>query len=123
MTISTRTPEGHPLRCDVCGAMVVVETSLDSGDATCPACGHLLWRVRNRLATELNLSEDDITLTRQLQGELVADSVDFVELVMTIEDEFDLAIPDAEYERLRTVSDVVSYLRRLRNLSEEGPRL
>jgi acyl carrier protein len=112
MTISTRTPEGQPLHCDVCGAMVVVEISPGSGDATCPACGQLLWRVQNRLATELNLSDDDITLTRQLQGELVADSVEFVELVMALEDEFDLAIPDAEYERLRTVGDVVRYLRR-----------
>ncbi len=40
-----------------------------------------------------------------------------------VEDEFDLTISDAECELLRTVGDVASYLRRLRNLSEEGTRL
>lgn len=123
MTISSRTPEGQPLRCDVCGVVAVVETSLGSGDATCPACGHLLWRVRNRLATELNRSQDDIMLSTQLRDDLGADSLVMVELVMELEDEFDLSIPDAEYERLRTVGDVVRYVRRLRDLSAEGPEL
>lgn len=120
MTISTRTPEGQPLHCDVCGAMVVIETSLGSGDATCPACGHLLWRVRNRLATELNLSEDDITLAAELRDDLGADSLVMVELVMELEDEFDVKIPDAEYERLRTVGDVLRFLKRYRDPPEQG---
>lgn len=120
MTISSRTPEGQPLRCDVCRAMAVVETSLDSGDATCPACGQLLWRVRNRLAAELNLPEDDITLSVQLQNELGADSLDIVELMMALEDEFDLTIPDAEYGQLRTVGDVLRLLRRYRHDRDAG---
>lgn len=120
MTISSRTPEGQPLHCDVCGAMVVVEISPGSGDATCPACGQLLWRVRNRLATELNLSEDDITLTTQLRDQLGADSLIVVELVMDLEDEFDVTIPDAEYERLRTVGDVVRLLLRMRASRDSG---
>ena len=114
VNISSRTPEGVPLRCEICGALAVVETSLESGDATCPACGLLLWRVRNRLATELQRSDDDIRLATQLAGELGTESLDVVELVMVLEDEFDLTIPDTEYEQLRTVGDVLRLIRRYR---------
>lgn len=62
-------------------------------------------------------------LSTQLRDDLGADSLVMVELVMELEDEFDLSIPDAEYERLRTVGDVVRYVRRLRDLSAEGPEL
>ena len=43
MTISSRTPEGEPNRCPVCGAVVAVEPSDPAGDAPCPRCGVLLW--------------------------------------------------------------------------------
>jgi hypothetical protein len=43
MPIASRTPEGSPNRCTVCGAIVVIEPSRPPGDAPCPACGHLLW--------------------------------------------------------------------------------
>lgn len=40
---SSRTPEGVPNRCPVCGAEVCIEPSVPPGDAPCPCCGHLLW--------------------------------------------------------------------------------
>jgi anti-anti-sigma factor len=43
MVISSRTPEGRPNRCPVCGSDIVIEPSNPAGDAPCPACGHLLW--------------------------------------------------------------------------------
>ena len=43
MTISSRTPEGDPNQCPICGHQVRMEPSLDTRDAPCPACGHLLW--------------------------------------------------------------------------------
>lgn len=43
MTPSTRTPEGEPNRCPVCGAVVSLDPSRPPGDAPCPNCGHLLW--------------------------------------------------------------------------------
>src|SRR5262245_63759521 len=43
MTISSRTPEGSPNRCPVCGADFRTEPSRPPGDAPCPQCGHLLW--------------------------------------------------------------------------------
>ncbi len=47
-TISSRTPEGEPNKCPVCGNEVVVEPSLWFGDAPCPNCGHLLWFFRTQ---------------------------------------------------------------------------
>jgi DNA-directed RNA polymerase subunit RPC12/RpoP len=43
MVISSRTPEGTPNRCVVCGHKLKVEPSIDTEDAPCPHCGHLLW--------------------------------------------------------------------------------
>ena len=43
MTISSRTPEGRPNHCPVCGHELMIEPSIPPGDAPCPTCGHLLW--------------------------------------------------------------------------------
>jgi mannitol/fructose-specific phosphotransferase system IIA component (Ntr-type) len=43
MTPSTRTPEGEPQRCPLCGKAIVIEPSQPSGDAPCPHCGGLVW--------------------------------------------------------------------------------
>ena len=43
MTISSRTPEGDPNQCPICGHHVRIEPSIDTRDAPCPRCGHLLW--------------------------------------------------------------------------------
>ncbi len=47
MNIATRTPEGNPNHCPVCGAFVIIEPSRPPGDAPCPACGVLLWFAPN----------------------------------------------------------------------------
>src|SRR6516225_4550844 len=51
MTISSRTPEGMPNRCPVCGAAVRLEPSNPPGDGPCPQCGHLLWFVNQRFSS------------------------------------------------------------------------
>ncbi len=43
MVISSRTPEGRPNRCPVCGSRLKIEPSDTTEDAPCPYCGHLLW--------------------------------------------------------------------------------
>ena len=43
MVISSRTPEGRPNLCPVCGSAIKIEPSEPAGDAPCPHCGHLLW--------------------------------------------------------------------------------
>jgi anti-anti-sigma factor len=46
LVISSRTPEGLPNRCPLCGAVNAIEPSNPPGDAPCPNCGHLLWFFR-----------------------------------------------------------------------------
>ena len=53
---------------------------------------------------------DEIKLTTDMVDDLGADSLDIVDLVMTLEDEFDIEIPDEDVEGVRTVGDLVKYL-------------
>ncbi|MEG1687385.1 MAG: acyl carrier protein [Angelakisella sp.] len=62
------------------------------------------------LAEQLDVEADDITLSTDLVDDLGADSLDIVDLVMTLEDEFDLEISDEDIEAVRTVGDIVKYL-------------
>ena len=62
------------------------------------------------LAEQLDAEEDAITLDTSLVDDLGADSLDVVDLVMTLEDEFDMEIPDEDFTEVRTVGDVVKYL-------------
>ena len=50
MTVSSRTPEGYPADCPLCGAATNLEFSDPAGDAPCPSCGHLLWMSADLLA-------------------------------------------------------------------------
>ena len=62
------------------------------------------------LAEQLDAEEESITLETNLVDDLGADSLDVVDLVMTLEDEFDMEIPDDDIENVRTVGDIVKYL-------------
>ena len=62
------------------------------------------------LAEQLDAEEDTITMETSLVDDLGADSLDVVDLVMTLEDEFDMEIPDEDIENVRTVGDIVKYL-------------
>jgi acyl carrier protein len=107
MSISSRTPEGSPGRCPVCGQDADLEFSSPGGDALCPSCGSLLWRLRERLP-----GEGELSLNSPLANDLADDSLDVVELVMQLEEEFDIQIPDADAERIKTVGDALRYLQR-----------
>ncbi|NLC95143.1 MAG: acyl carrier protein [Bacilli bacterium] len=67
-------------------------------------------KVRDIISNELSVAKDEITLETNLQDDLGADSLDAVELVMSIEDEFNIQIPDDVAQKLRTVEDIVKYL-------------
>jgi hypothetical protein len=56
MFISSRTPEGIPNRCPICGADVRIEPSKPSGDAPCPQCGALLWFRNGSVQTKRGIS-------------------------------------------------------------------
>jgi acyl carrier protein len=61
-------------------------------------------------ATQLGLGEDTISLDSNFMEDLGADSLDTVELVMNIEEEFGIEIPDSEVEGIHTVKSMVNYL-------------
>jgi acyl carrier protein len=123
MSISSRTPEGFPSRCPLCGVATNIEFSDPGRDAPCPGCGYLLWRSQQLLErlishlAELGVDPEKIDAETSLTKDLGADSLDAVELVMELEEEFDLDIPNADAEQIRTIGD---YIRYLQNRDREG---
>jgi acyl carrier protein len=67
-------------------------------------------KVRSALARELKRDPATITPEQALREDLGLNSLDAIELMFKVEEEFDLEIPDADLQRLRTVGDLVSYL-------------
>ena len=70
----------------------------------------LYEKVKEIVVRELSVPESQVTESATFQGDLNADSLDVVELVMAFEDEFDVEIPDEEAEKIISVGDAVSYL-------------
>ncbi|MCX7950873.1 MAG: acyl carrier protein [Clostridiales bacterium] len=68
-------------------------------------------RVKERISEVLGIDADDITMESSFVDDLGADSLDVVELIMALEEEFDLEIPDEDAERIQTVGDVVEYIK------------
>ena len=118
MTISARTPEGDPFRCPICGEVANIETSL-AGDACCPSCNHLLWWFKDRLALQREIPREEIHLHSELWPAGDSESLETVEFVMALEEEFDVTIPDDVAERIQTVADAVRHLRRHRREKPE----
>lgn len=67
-------------------------------------------RIKTIIADELGIEEDIIELESDLTDDLGADSLDAVELIMAIEEEFDVEIDDTAAQEIRTVQDIVDYL-------------
>lgn len=67
-------------------------------------------KIRTILADQLDKNEEEITLETDIAADLGADSLDVVEMIMSIEDEFEVEIPDEEIENIKTVGDVVNYI-------------
>jgi acyl carrier protein len=132
-TISSRTPEGVPNDCPVCHSRVCIEPSRPAGDAPCPNCGTLLWFVRTSegmrfhesreiepirdrvidiICTNLGVNREQVTDVTSFQEGLGMDSLDVVELVMELEEEFSLAVPDDAAEDIKTVGEVIDRIAR-----------
>jgi len=67
-------------------------------------------RVKKIVAEQLGVSEDKVTNEASFTGDLGADSLDTVELVMAFEEEFDTEIPDEEAEKITTIQHVIDYI-------------
>ncbi len=67
-------------------------------------------KVKGIIVDQLGVDEEDVTLETSFE-ELNADSLDIVELVMALEEEFDLDIPDEDAEKIRTVGQAVDYIK------------
>ncbi|MBQ4128861.1 MAG: acyl carrier protein [Ruminococcus sp.] len=70
----------------------------------------VLEKVKFILSEQLEVEEDTITAQTDIQDDLGADSLDIVDMVMSLEDEFEIELPDEDIESLRTVGALVSYI-------------
>lgn len=72
----------------------------------------LTERIIKLIAEQFNVNEEDITLETSFKDDLNADSLDLVELIMALEDEFGLEVEDEEVESIKTVGDAKDYIKR-----------
>ena len=67
-------------------------------------------KVKKIICEQLNVSEEDVVPDASFVDDLGADSLDQVELIMAMEEEFDVSIPDEDAEKIGTVQDAVDYI-------------
>lgn len=70
----------------------------------------VLEKLKSILSDQFDVEEDTITAETNLADDLGADSLDVVDLLMSIEDEFEIEIPDSEVENIKTVGAIVEYI-------------
>jgi acyl carrier protein len=70
----------------------------------------LFEQVKEVIVRELSVPESWVTESATFEGDLKADSLDVVELVMALEDEFDVDIPEDDAQKIQTVGDAVRFL-------------
>jgi acyl carrier protein len=68
-------------------------------------------RVTDLIVEQLGVSKEEAVLNASFVDDLGADSLDIVELVMTLEETFDIEIPDDDAEKMQTISDAIGYLK------------
>ena len=67
-------------------------------------------KIKSILAEQLGADEAEMTMDTNIAKDLGADSLDVVELLMSIEDEFEVEIPDEEIENIRTIGELTEYI-------------
>ena len=67
-------------------------------------------KIRTIIAEQLSVEESVITMETHLMKDLEADSLDAVEIIMAIEDEFDIEVPDEDAEKFQNIGDIIRYV-------------
>ena len=67
-------------------------------------------KIKELLAQQLDASADEMSMDTDIANDLGADSLDVVELLMAIEDEFEVEVPDDKIEVIKTIGDLVKYI-------------
>ena len=67
-------------------------------------------KIRKLLAEQINISQDEIKMESDIIEDLGADSLDVVEMLMAVETEFDVTVPDEVAMEMKTIGDVVSFI-------------
>lgn len=70
-------------------------------------------KIKAIISEQFDIDEDDITMETSFKEDLNADSLDLVELIMGLEDEFDLEVDDDKVENINTIGDVVNYINKI----------
>ncbi|HOB37245.1 MAG TPA: acyl carrier protein [Candidatus Avimonas sp.] len=70
----------------------------------------VLEKVKVILSNQFDIDEDSITTDTHIVDDLGADSLDVVDMLMSLEDEFDIEIPDEDVEKIGTVGELVAYI-------------
>jgi len=70
----------------------------------------LFDEVKEVIVEQLNVNEDEVKPESRFVEDLGADSLDVVEMIMALEEKFEIEIPDSEAEKIKTVQDVVDYI-------------
>lgn len=71
---------------------------------------NIVERVKSIIVDQLNVSAEEVTNEASFIEDLGADSLDIVELIMALEEEYDIEIPDEDAEKIQTVQDVINYI-------------
>lgn len=72
---------------------------------------NILERIREIVVEQLGVDEEEVTENASFVDDLGADSLDIVELIMALEEEFDMEIPDEDAEKISTVGDAIKYIK------------
>lgn len=67
-------------------------------------------KIKGIIAEQLGVEEDAVKMDTHLMKDLEADSLDAVEIIMAIEDEFDIEVPDEDAEKFQTIGDITKYV-------------
>ncbi|MDD3397134.1 MAG: acyl carrier protein [Clostridia bacterium] len=74
----------------------------------------MLEEIKKLIARELNIATEKITMESKLSEDLDVDSLDAIELIMTLEEEFSISIPDNEAQNFKTVGDIVTFIEKVK---------